>query len=157
MNWMPFLAYSRCNWTSSGISSTHGPHQEAQKLTTTGCPLNRLSDCGLPSALVTGAAHNCATALWAVAGPGWAACASSPPLVFNRLWPAKTPTPVAINATNTPARIRLLFIVIRSFVGGGRGAFVEQRLHGLRAGPGVAAAGIGAHCATQVVSAVQRN
>src|ERR1700722_9218926 len=131
---MPFFAYSRCNWASAGISSTHGPHQDAQKLTTTGCPLSRESDCGLPSALVTGGAHNCATALCVL---GCAACATSTPSAFRRLCPAKTPTPVARIATNTLARIRLLFIVVRSMgsiVGGGYAALVEQRLHGLRAG-----------------------
>src|SRR5690349_7789062 len=104
-NSMPFFEYSLCSADSDGISSTHGPHHDAQKLITTGCPLKRASDCGAPSALVTLAAHSCLTALLS-AGAAFATPARS--LLPSSQWPATAPPAVATTATAAIARIRFI-------------------------------------------------
>ena len=72
MIFSPFARYFSCILTSIGISSRHGAHQVAQKLTTSTWPRHWLSFCGLfsrsgnASAKITSAAEETGTSFWRV-------------------------------------------------------------------------------------------
>src|SRR5690348_3497216 len=56
----PSLAASADN---SGISETQGPHQDAQKFTSSGLPFHWPSDCGLPARSFSDDAYRLVTAV----------------------------------------------------------------------------------------------